>query len=332
VTALIPKTSAHAPHSLARLILAGVLAVYLAGVSILLFLAGRQHPQAHRRRRPRNAKRPALRGRRRASRLREDYHTHDWKQVQEAAPRNPRAGWLDSLRNERLGDRSLAPPFVGEGEKVTPDAQRECPTQPVILISRNTTSGPYDLYPRRLRAGSNLEPAEADVARLAVRFPSRARWRRLGGYRNRRRALDPVSKMAHRASKSIPTSAERAPARRESARRARPPRGSLQRHAFADRANPSNSCSDSLRTPLTNCAPIAAIRSIGEVSPGGCHARRISRHDREMLEEAIASPASSKSLLTLSPRTQARSGLRCPFSRSSRSCARRPPLEVMIRR
>jgi hypothetical protein len=71
--------------------------------------------------------------------VREDYHHHsDWKQVQERLLEILSADGTILYRNERLGDRTLGgPPFAGEGERgYSGRTERLADGTHVVLISR----------------------------------------------------------------------------------------------------------------------------------------------------------------------------------------------------
>ena len=123
--------------------LAGVLALYFAGVSVLLFWQASNI-----------LKRLAAEDLETVKGLlyydddgqvdvREDYHHHsDWKQVQERLLEILAPDGSILYRNERLGDRTIGgPPFAGEGEHgYSGRTAKMSDGTPIILISRK-----YDL-------------------------------------------------------------------------------------------------------------------------------------------------------------------------------------------
>ena len=286
VTALVPKRVRTRLTLWHVVMLAGVLAVYLAGVSVLLFWQAGDI-----------LKRIAAEDLETLKGLlyvaddgqvgvREDYHHHtDWKQVQERLLEILGPDGSILYRNERLGDRSLGgPPFAGEGEKgYSGRTARMSDGTPVILISRK-----YDLQGRtiliRVGYGQDLIWNQLKQTLLVLLLASPlvlagAAW---AGYKIVGRALDPVSKMAHRAEQiNSERLNERLPVENphdELGHLAGVFNAMLSRieQSFEQLQRFTSDASHELRTPL------AAIRSIGEVRlQEERHARRISRHDRE---------------------------------------------------
>ena len=201
--------------------------------------------------------------------VREDYHHHtDWKQVQERLLEVLGPDGSILYRNERLGDRTLGgAPFAGEGETgYSGRTARLSDGTRVILISRT-----YDLQGRRvlIRVGYSQELIWNQVKQtlliLLLVSPvvlAGAAW---AGYRIVGRALDPVSKMAHRAEEiNSERLNERLPVDTpddELGHLATVFNAMLSRIAqsFEQLQRFTADASHELRTPL------AAIRSIGEV-------------------------------------------------------------------
>ncbi len=237
--------------------------------------------------------------------LREDYHHHsDWKQVQERLLEILSPDGSVLYRNERLGDRSLGgPPFPGEGENgYSGRTARLSDGTPVILISRT-----YDLQGRRIliRVGYSQDliwnQLEQTLLVLLLASPlvlAGAAW---AGYRIVGRALDPVSKMAHRAEEiNSERLNERLPVENpgdELGHLAGVFNAMLSRieQSFEQLQRFTADASHELRTPL------AAIRSIGEVR---LHEDATPEEYRDtigsMLEEVNRLTSIVESLLTLS--------------------------------
>jgi heavy metal sensor kinase len=289
--------SAHAPKRVrARLtlwhvgMLAAVLAVYFAGVGLLLFW---QAGNILKRLAAEDLE--TLKGLLYVTDdgqvgLREDYHHHtDWKQVQERLLEILAPDGSVLYRNERLGDRSLGGPlFAGEGEK-------------------GYSGRTYDLQGRRIliRVGYSQDLIWNQVKQtlfvLLLASPlvlAGAAW---AGYRVVGRALDPVSKMAHRAEQiNSERLNERLPVENpddELGHLAGVFNAMLSRieESFEQLQRFTADASHELRTPL------AAIRSIGEVRlQGGATPEEYRDTIGSMLEEVNRLTVIVESLLTLS--------------------------------
>ncbi len=269
MTALIPKRVRTRLTLWHVAMLAGVLAVYLAGVSVLLFW---QAGNILKRIAAEDLE--TLKGLLYVADdgqvgLREDYHHHtDWKQVQERLLEILGPDGSILYRNERLGDRSLGgPSFSGEGEKgYSGRTARMSDGTRVILISRK-----YDLHGRtiliRVGYGQDLIWNQLKQTLLVLLLASPlvfagAAW---AGYKIVGRALDPVSKMAHRAEQiNSERLNERLPVENphdELGHLAGVFNAMLSRieQSFEQLQRFTSDASHELRTPL------AAIRSIGEV-------------------------------------------------------------------
>jgi heavy metal sensor kinase len=249
--------------------LAGVLAVYFAGVSLLLFwqMSG-------------ILKRLAaedletikgllyLQGDDQVG-VREDYHHHtDWKQVQERLLEILGPDGSILYRNERLGSRTIGgAPFAGEGEHgYSGRSARMSDGTPIILISRK-----YDLQGRtiliRVGYSQNLiwNQLKETLLVLLLASPVVLAGTAYAGYKMVGRTLSPVSKMAHRAEQiNSEHLNERLPIENpedELGHLARVFNAMLSRieQSFEQLQRFTADASHELRTPL------AAIRSIGEV-------------------------------------------------------------------
>lgn len=305
MTALIPKRVRTRLTLWHVAMLAGVLAVYLAGVSVLLFW---QAGNVLKRIAAEDLE--TLKGLLYVADdgqvgLREDYHHHtDWKQVQERLLEILGPDGSTLYRNERLGDRSLGgPPFAGEGEKgYSGRTARMSDGTPVILISRK-----YDLGGRtiliRVGYGQDLIWNQLKQTLLVLLLASPlvlagAAW---AGYRIVGRALNPVSKMAHRAEQiNSERLNERLPVENphdELGHLAGVFNAMLSRieQSFEQLQRFTSDASHELRTPL------AAIRSIGEVRlQEGATPEEYRDTIGSMLEEANRLTSIVESLLTLS--------------------------------
>ena len=249
--------------------LAGVLAVYLAGVSVLLFW---QAESILKRLAAEDLE--TLKGLLYVEEdgqvtLREDYHHHtDWKQVQERLLEVLGPDGSILYRNERLGDRTLGGrPFPGEGVKGYSGRTAQLSDgTPVVLISRT-----YDLQgrPVLIRVGYSQDliwnQLKETLLVLLLASPlvlAGAAW---AGYRIAGRALDPVGKMARRAEQiNSERLNERLPIENphdELGHLAGVFNAMLSRieQSFDQLQRFTSDASHELRTPL------AAIRSIGEV-------------------------------------------------------------------
>jgi heavy metal sensor kinase len=304
--------SARAPRSVrARLtlwhvgMLAGVLCVYFIGVGLLLFW---QAGNILKRIAAEDLE--TLKGLLYVSddgqiALREDYHHHsDWKQVQERLLEILGPDGSILYRNERLGDRSLGGPrFAGEGETgYSGRTARMSDGTRVILISRT-----YDLQGRRIliRVGysqdliwNQLKQTLLVLLLVSPVVLAGAAW---AGYRVVGRALDPVSKMAHRAEQiNSERLNERLPVENpgdELGHLAGVFNAMLSRieQSFEQLQRFTADASHELRTPL------AAIRSIGEVRlQDGATPEQYRDTIGSMLEEVNRLTGIVESLLALS--------------------------------
>ncbi|MGB2621296.1 MAG: ATP-binding protein [Candidatus Acidiferrum sp.] len=182
--------------------LAGVLALYFAGVSILLFWQASNV-----------LKRLAAEDLETVKGLlyydhghvdvREDYHHHsDWKQVQERLLEILSPDGAILYRNERLGDRTIGgPPFPGEGvHGYSGRTAKMSDGTKIILISRE-----YDLSGQAIliRVGYSQDliwnQLRGTLLVLVLASPLILAGTAYAVYATVGRALDPVSKMAHRA-------------------------------------------------------------------------------------------------------------------------------------
>ena len=249
--------------------LVGILAVYLSGVGLLLFWQA-----ANILKRIAAEDLETLKGLLYVADngqvgLREDYHHHsDWKQVQERLLEILGPDGSILYRNERLGDRTLGgPPFAGEGERgYSGRTARMSDGTPVILISRK-----YDLQGHTIliRVGYSQDLIWNQLMQtllvLLLASPVVLAGSAWAGYRIVGRALDPVSKMAHRAEEiNSERLSERLPIDNpgdELGHLAGVFNAMLARigQSFEQLQRFTSDASHELRTPL------AAIRSIGEV-------------------------------------------------------------------
>ena len=285
--------------------LGGVLAVYFAGVSVLLFwqMSG-------------ILKRLAAEDLETVKGLlyvsdegqvgvREDYHHHtDWKQVQERLLEILGPDGSILYRNEKLGDRTIGgAPFAGEGEHgYSGRSARMSDGTPIVLISRK-----YDLQGRTIliRVGYNQDliwnQLKETLLVLLLASPLVLAGTAYAGYKMVGRTLSPVSKMAHRAEQiNSERLDERLPIENpedELGHLARVFNAMLSRieHSFEQLQRFTADASHELRTPL------AAIRSIGEVRLQE-DARPEEYRDTigSMLEEVNRLSGIVESLLTLS--------------------------------
>ncbi len=237
--------------------------------------------------------------------VREDYHHHsDWKQVQESLLEILSSDGTILYRNERLGKRTLGgAPFLGEGERgYSGRSDRMSDGTRVILISRK-----YDLkgHPILIRVGYSQDliwsQLRGTLLILILASPLVLGGTAWAGYKMVGRTLDPVTKMANRAEQiNSERLNERLPvetAENELGHLARVFNAMLARieQSFEQLRRFTADASHELRTPL------AAIRSIGEVGlqEGGTSAEYRDTIG-SMLEEANRLTSIVESLLTLS--------------------------------
>lgn len=286
-------------------VLAAVLAVYLAGVSLLLLwqmdgilkkLAAEDletvkgllyfQPDGH-------------------VGVREDYHHHtDWKQVQERLLEILSPDGTILYRNERLGDRTIGgAPFPGEGERgYSGRSDKMSDGTRIILISRK-----YDLQGRTIliRAGYSEDliwsQLKGTLLVLILASPLVLAGTAYAGYQMVGRTLEPVTKMARRAEQiNSERLNERLPvesAEDELGHLARVFNAMLSRieQSFEQLRRFTADASHELRTPL------AAIRSIGEVRlQDGATPEEYRDTIGSMLEEVNRLTSIVESLLTLS--------------------------------
>ena len=285
--------------------LAAILAVYFAGVSLLLFWQASNI-----------LKRLAAEDLETVKGLlyvtddgqvgvREDYHHHtDWKQVQERLLEVLSPDGTILYRNERLGDRTIgAAPFAGEGEHgYSGRSARMSDGTRVILISRK-----YDLEGRTvlIRVGYSQEliwnQLTGTLLVLLLASPLVLAGTAYAGYKTVARTLDPVSKMARRAEQiNSERLNERLPVENpedELGHLAGVFNAMLSRieQSFEQLQRFTADASHELRTPL------AAIRSIGEVRlQEGATTAEYRDTIGSMLEEVNRLTSIVESLLTLS--------------------------------
>jgi heavy metal sensor kinase len=247
-----------------------ILAVYLAGVSLLLF---RQTSGVLKRLAAEDLE--TVKGLlylqpNGTIGLREDYHHHtDWKQVQERLLEILSPDGRILYRNEQLGDRTMGgAPFPGEGENGYSGRRAAISDgTPIILISRV-----YDLQgtPILIRVGYRQaliwDELRQTVLVLIAVLPFVLAGTAYAGYRMVGRALDPIGQMANRAeqinserlNKRLPESNPQD----ELGHLARVFNAMLGRieQSFEQLRRFTADASHELRTPL------AAMRSIGEVA------------------------------------------------------------------
>lgn len=237
--------------------------------------------------------------------VREDYHHHtDWKQVQERLLEILSSDGAILYRNERLGNRTIGgPPFTGEGENgYSGRTIRISDGTRVILISRK-----YDLQGRtvliRVGYGEDLiwNQLKATLLILIAASPLILAGTAYAGYKMVGRTLEPVTKMADRAEQiDSERLSERLPVETpedELGHLARVFNQMLTRieNSFEQLRRFTADASHELRTPL------AAMRSIGEVRlQEGATPEDYRDTIGSMLEEVNRLTSIVENLLTLS--------------------------------
>jgi heavy metal sensor kinase len=285
--------------------LAGVLALYFVGVSVLLFWQATNILKRLAEEDLETVKGLLYHEEDGQVNLREDYHHHsDWKQVQERLLEILAPDGTVLYRNERLGDRTMGgPPFPGEGERgYSGRTARMSDGTSIIVISRK-----YDLQGQtiliRVGYSQNLiwNELRGTLLILILASPLILAGTAYAVYATVGRALEPVSKMAHRAEQinsehlnaRLPVENEEG----ELGHLAGVFNAMLSRieQSFEQLKRFTADASHELRTPL------AAIRSIGEVALQE-NARPAEYRDAigGMLEEVNHLTTIVESLLTLS--------------------------------
>jgi len=285
--------------------LAGVLALYFAGVSLLLFWQASNV-----------LKRLAAEDLETVKGLlyydddgnvdvREDYHHHsDWKQVQERLLEVLSPDGTILYRNERLGDRTIGgPPFPGEGVRgYSGRDSKMSDGTPIIMISRQYDLGGQTVLIRVAYSQDLIwNELRGTLLVLILASPLILAGTAYAVYATVGRALDPVSKMAHRAeqinsehlNERLPVESQEG----ELGHLASVFNAMLSRieQSFEQLKRFTADASHELRTPL------AAIRSIGEVALQENSATAEYRDAiGSMLEEVNRLTTIVESLLTLS--------------------------------
>jgi heavy metal sensor kinase len=237
--------------------------------------------------------------------VREDYHHHsDWKQVQERLLEILAPDGTVLYRNERLGNRALGGAlFTGEGERgYSGRTETMSDGTRVVLISRK-----YDLEGKTvlIRAGYQQDliwkQLKGTLFVLLVASPLVLAGTAYAGYKMVGRTLDPVTKMANRAEQiNSERLNERLPVETpddELGHLATVFNSMLARieQSFDQLRRFTADASHELRTPL------AAIRSVGEVRlQGSASAEEYCDTIGSMLEEVNRLTGIVERLLTLS--------------------------------
>jgi heavy metal sensor kinase len=285
--------------------LGGILAVYFAGVSVLLFWQMSDFLKRLAAEDLETVKGLLYQQDNGQVGVREDYHHHaDWKQVRERLLEILGPDGSILYRNETLGDRTIGgAPFAGEGEHgYSGRSARMSDGTPIILISRK-----YDLQGRNIlirvgyRQNLILNQLRATLLILLLASPLVLAGTAYAGYKIVGRTLDPVIKMARRAEQiNSEHLNERLPIENpedELGHLARVFNAMLSRieQSFEQLQRFTADASHELRTPL------AAIRAIGEVRLQA-DARPEEYRDTigSMLEEVNKLSGIVESLLTLS--------------------------------
>ncbi|MFY9689183.1 MAG: ATP-binding protein [Candidatus Acidiferrales bacterium] len=250
--------------------LAGVLALYFAGVSILLFWQASNILKSLAAEDLETVKGLLYYDDDGQVDVREDYHHHsDWKQVQERLLEVLSLDGTILYRNERLGNRTIGgPPFPGEGvHGYSGRTAKMSDGTPIILISRQWNLGGQTIL---IRVGYSEDliwnELRGTLLVLILASPLILAGAAYAVYATVGRALDPVSKMAHRAeqinsehlNERLPVESEEG----ELGHLAGVFNAMLSRieQSFEQLKRFTADASHELRTPL------AAIRSIGEVA------------------------------------------------------------------
>jgi heavy metal sensor kinase len=250
--------------------LAGVLALYFAGVSILLFWQASNILKSLAAEDLETVKGLLYYDDDGQVDVREDYHHHsDWKQVQERLLEVLSLDGKILYRNERLGNRTIGgPPFPGEGvHGYSGRTAKMSDGTPIILISRQWNLGGQTIL---IRVGYSEDliwnELRGTLLVLILASPLILAGAAYAVYATVGRALDPVSKMAHRAeqinsehlNERLPVESEEG----ELGHLAGVFNAMLSRieQSFEQLKRFTADASHELRTPL------AAIRSIGEVA------------------------------------------------------------------
>lgn len=285
--------------------LAGVLALYFAGVSLLLFWQASNILKRLAAEDLETVKGLLYHEDDGQVNVREDFHHHsNWKQVQERLLEILSPEGTILYRNERLGDRTIGgPPFPGEGVRgYSGRTAKMSDGAAIILISRQ-----YDLQGQTvlIRVGYSEDliwnELRDTLLVLILASPLILAGTAYAVYATVGRALEPVSKMAHRAeminserlNERLPVLSEES----ELGYLAGVFNAMLSRieQSFEQLKRFTADASHELRTPL------AAIRSIGEVAlQENVSPAEYRDTIGSMLEEVNRLTAIVESLLTLS--------------------------------